>query len=127
MKAALVAIVLMLIGPPVGAREWHRECRDYSPAKTVRCIARKQRPPGGVSKALAVWRCESYFGVEPYHSDPYHGPFQYLTTTYASQRGSMPDMRRWFEISPNVHDWRSNIITAVGWAARHGWGPWTCG
>jgi hypothetical protein len=40
----------------------------------------------------------------------------------------MDNMRRWYDLSPYVHDMRSNIIMAIGWAKRHGWGPWPyCG
>jgi hypothetical protein len=120
-------ILLGATAPIATADEkWNDECRGYSPAKTVECAAAKQQPPGGASFALSVWQCESNFGTESPHSDPYHGPFQYLTSTYANQRASMPDVTRWFELSPFVHDMRSNIITAVAWAARSGWGPWGC-
>jgi hypothetical protein len=110
----------------VGADGWNKECRGYSPAKTVTCAAVKQDPPGGVHFALSVWRCESNFGTEPPHSDSYHGPMQYAIGTYAGQRASMPDVTRWFELSRLVHDVRSNIVTAIAWAHRHGWGPWSC-
>jgi hypothetical protein len=75
-----------------------------------------------------VWRCESNFGHEPDGpgGHTYHGPFQFAYTTYAGQQESMPDVVRWFELSPAVHDMRSNILTAVAWAGRHGWGPWSC-
>lgn len=106
--------------------KWGKECRDYSPAKTVRCAAVKFRPPGGVDMALSVWRCESNFGTESPHSDSYHGPFQYALGTYAGQRAMMPDVVRWNKLSSLVHDTRSNIMMAVAWAAHHDWGPWTC-
>jgi hypothetical protein len=105
---------------------WQIECRGYSPEKTVRCAAAKFDPPGGVAQAVAVWSCESNFGIEPPHSDAYHGPFQYLYSTYQSQQESMPDVVDWYELSPAVHDVRSNILTAVAWAARNSWGPWGC-
>ena len=108
----------------VGATGWNAECRGYSPAKTVTCAAVKQGV--GVQEALSLWRCESNFGVEPPHSDSYHGPMQYAVATYAGQRASMPDVTRWFELSRLVHDTRSNIITAIAWSHRHGWGPWGC-
>ena len=44
--------------------------------------------------------------------------------TYECQQDSMPDIVEWYELSPAVHDVRSNILTAVAWASRHGWGPW---
>jgi hypothetical protein len=109
-----------------GDEGWDNECRNYSPEKTVRCAATKFRPPGGVDMALSVWRCESNFGTESPHSDPYHGPFQYMTGTYSGQQSMMPDVVRWNELSAEVHDMRSNIMTAVAWAARHDWGPWGC-
>lgn len=104
------------------------DCRDLSPEKTVRCAAEKFKPYGGAEKAISVWQCESGWGTEPPHSDSYHGPFQYVYSTYASQQESMPDIVEWNELSPAVHDMRSNILTAVAWASRHGWGPWpNCG
>lgn len=105
--------------------KWQPDCRGYSPEKTIRCAAHAF----GVSEEQAVscWHDESNFGIEPNgpmgHS--YHGPFQYLPSTYQSQQTSMPDVVRWFELSPAVHDVRSNILTAIAWASRHGWGPWT--
>ena len=111
----------------VGAMGWNKECRGYSPAKTVTCAAVKQRV--GVETALSVWCCESNFGAEPTGSrwgHSYHGPMQFAVSTYSSQRASMPDVTRWFELSRLVHDTRSNIVTAIAWAHRHGWGPWSC-
>jgi hypothetical protein len=107
-------------------RRWNHDCRGYTPAKTVRCAAVKFQPEGGMAKALSVWRCESGWGTEPPHSDAYHGPFQYLYSTYDSQQDSMPNVVRWYDLSASVHDMRSNMLTAVAWAARHGWGPWSC-
>jgi hypothetical protein len=103
---------------------WQAECRGYSPEKTVRCAAAKFDT--NAAEAVSVWQCESNFGIEPSHTDAYHGPFQYLYSTYESQQESMPDVVEWYELSPAVHDVRSNILTAVAWAARHGWGPWGC-
>ena len=100
------------------------DCRGLSPEKTVRCAA--EAFDTDVDQALSVWRCESNFGTESPHSDPYHGPFQYLLSTYQSQQNSMPDVMVWYELSRDVHDMRSNILTAVAYAARHGWGPWGC-
>jgi hypothetical protein len=122
----LLAILMILIPAQAQANDWNSECRGYSPAKTVTCVAAKQQPPGGVEEALAVWRCESDFGTEPPHSDSYHGPFQYAIGTYAYQRQAMPDVTRWFDLSVLVHDVRSNIVLAVAWAAHHSWGPWAC-
>jgi hypothetical protein len=128
--SVLVAGTILTLGLVVpsatAAEKWDEDCRGYSPAKTVECAAAKQEPPGGVSEALAVWSCESNFGTEPPHSDPYHGPFQYLTSTYANQRAAMPDVTKWYDLSVFVHDMRSNIITAIAWASRYGWGPWSC-
>jgi hypothetical protein len=105
---------------------WQPECRGYSPEKTVRCAAAAFDPAGGAAKAISVWECESNFGIEPPHTDAYHGPFQYLYSTFASQQESMPDVVNWYELSPAVHDVRSNILTAVAWAARNSWSPWGC-
>jgi hypothetical protein len=122
----VVGVLIFGIAPQATADRWQRECRGYSPAKTIKCIASKEDPPGGVSKALAVWHCESGWGTEPSHYDSYHGPFQYLYTTYTRQRSSMRLLVREYDLSPYVHDMRSNIIMAVGYAARNDWGPWSC-
>jgi hypothetical protein len=103
---------------------WQDQCRGYSPEKTVRCAAEKFDT--SAEQAVSVWQCESNFGIEPEHTDAYHGPYQYLYSTYEAQRESMPDVVEWYELSPAVHDVRSNILTAVAWASRHGWGPWGC-
>lgn len=105
---------------------WQPECRGYSPEKTVRCAAVKFQPEGGAAKAISVWSCESGFGTESPHTDAYHGPFQFTYSTYDSQQESMPDVVEWYDLSAAVHDMRSNILTAVAWASRHGWGPWSC-
>lgn len=110
------------------SEKWQSECRGYSPEKTIRCAAVKFELEGGQEKAVSVWQCESGWGTEPSHSDAYHGPFQYAYSTYSSQQESMPNVVDWFELSPAVHDMRSNMLTAVAWASRHGWGPWpNCG
>jgi len=126
LKALILAGLVTLISVPASAGEFNAECRGYSPEETVRCAAVKQEPPGGVREALAVWNCESGFGVEGYHTDPYHGPFQYLRSTYATQFWTLEDVRGWFELSPDVHDVRSNIVLAVAWAAHYSWAPWDC-
>ena len=125
----VVAAVIAAGGTAQARAKWNPECRGYSPAKTVTCAAVKQQPPGGVSFALSVWRCESNFGTEPApfgHGDSYHGPMQYAIGTYAGQRAAMPDVSRWFGLSVFVHDMRSNIILAVAWAAHNSWSPWSC-
>jgi hypothetical protein len=116
-KEKIVELRAMVKGEP-------SDCRGLSPEKTVRCAA--DTFGTNEEQAVAVWQCESNFGVEPPHTDAYHGPFQYLYSTYQSQQESMPDVVKWFELSPAVHDVRSNIMTAVAWASRHGWGPWGC-
>jgi hypothetical protein len=102
----------------------HPDCRNLSPEKTVRCAA----DAFGVSEeqAVSVWQCESNFGTEPPHTDAYHGPLQYLYSTYQAQQEAMPDVVEWYELSPAVHDMRSNILTGIAWAARHGWSAWSC-
>jgi hypothetical protein len=92
----------------------------------VRCAASRLQPPGGAAKALDVWMCESGTKYDPAGDHVYHGPFQYLRSTFQSQFQSIPDVTRWFELRFAVHSPRSNIVTAIAWAARHGWGPWTC-
>ena len=121
-----MCMTLILATPAQANSRWNSECRGYSPAKTVECVAVKQQPPGGVNEALEVWRCESNFGLEPPHYDSYHGPFQYAIGTYTYQRFEMPDVTRWFDLSVLVHDMRSNIVLAVAWAAHYSWGPWSC-
>lgn len=121
---ALLVLVTVLLPHQAAASDRHQDCKNYGAERTVRCIAQKQDPPGGVSKALSVWRCESNFGTEPPHSDSYHGPYQFSLSTYASQQDSMPRIVRWYDLSALVHDMRSNIITAVAWAARNSWSPW---
>lgn len=124
-KVLLMMAALLLLPATSNANEWHRDCRDYGASMTVRCIAVKQEPPGGTPKALSVWECESGFLYESPHSDSYHGPFQYAYGTYEGQWELMPRIVEWFELSRSVHDPRSNIIMAVSWAARYGWGPWS--
>ena len=102
------------------------DCRGLSPEKTVRC-ASPGVPTPSVEQALSVWRCESNWGVEKAvemgHS--YHGPFQYLYSTYESQQRSMPDVVEWYELVAGRHDMRSNMLTAIAYASRHGWtGTW---
>lgn len=127
LRYVLIAFMVAGLSSPAQAQgRWNAECRSYSPAKTVMCAAAKQQPPGGVHEALAIWECESFFGVEPAHSDSYHGPYQYALGTYAYQRQHMPDVTRWFQLSSLVHNVRSNIVMAVAWAAHHNWGPWAC-
>jgi hypothetical protein len=126
LKVLLTAALVLAAAAPATAGEFNKECRNYSPAKTVQCVATKQRPPGGVEEALAVWNCESGFGLEGYHDDPYHGPFQYMSSTYTAQRLALDDISRWFDLSTDVHDVRSNIVLAVAWAAHYSWAPWRC-
>jgi hypothetical protein len=129
LTVSLQRLQSLSVGGRARAKEgegWQPQCRGYSPEKTVRCAAVKFEPEGGQEKAVSVWQCESNFGTESPHTDAYHGPFQYLYSTYEGQRESMPDVVEWYELSAAVHDMRSNILTAVAWAARHGWGAWSC-
>lgn len=129
LKAVYVLITLLLMTgvTPQALAAWNKECRGYTPAKAVRCASARFNPPGGARMALAIYRCESGWAKEPAHSDAYHGVMQYMHSTYDSQRASMPDVQRWFRTGPDPHDMRSAVVTAVAWAARHGWYPWTCG
>lgn len=127
-KALVVPIVALVIVPTAASGNTiSSECRYGRDAEhIVRCAAWRLEPPGGVTKALSVWRCELGSAFEQPHSDPYHGPFQYLIDTFTGQYKHIPDVARWFDIPRKVHSPRANIVTAVAWAARHGWGPWSC-
>jgi hypothetical protein len=103
-----------------------QDCRYKDAERIVRCAAWKLQPPGGAAEALSLWRCESGTKYDPPGDHVYHGPFQYLRSTFRSQYQHIPDVVRWFELKMKVHDPRSNIVTAIGWAARYGWGPWSC-
>ena len=102
------------------------ECRELSPEKTVRCAAGEFHPPGGAEKAVAVWRCESGWGIERTTAGHiHHGPLQMLASTFLSQQAAIPDVVRWYELSADVHDPRSNILTGVAWSAKmNSWSPW---
>lgn len=92
---------------------------------TIRCASEVLHPIGGVEKALSVFNCETPALPEPSHSDSYHGPFQYLKSTFHSQQSLMPGIVGRYDLKRGVHNIRSNIITAIGWA-RWSWSPWTC-
>lgn len=90
---------------------------------TIECAAEALDPIGGLPKVLNVWGCESGWGVEPPHTDSYHGPFQYLRSTFHSQQSQMPGVVGRYDLPRRVHSPRANILTAVGWA-RWSWRPW---
>lgn len=128
-KAIVVLVVAGALSPSAAAPGDDKdECRfGINAEQMVACAARRFEPPGGIAQALSVWHCESGWAVEPPHTDPYHGPFQYLTSTFESQYDSLPDVTRWFELKRAVHDPRSNIVVAIAWAAHNNsWGPWSC-
>lgn len=123
---ALTLFTAALFGGKAHARPWAEQCRNLNARQTVVCAAKALHPVGGVSQALGVWNCESgWLHGEPPHSDAYHGPFQYLKSTFHEQLSSMPAVRAQWDLTPRVHNVRANIVTAVAWG-RRSWSPWGC-
>jgi hypothetical protein len=108
----------------VGTRAW--STRDVE--RMIRCVAAKEDPPGGAAEALSVYNCETGHPIEAPHSDPYHGPMQYLVSTFQSQYDRVATRLRqaYGKVVERVHNVRANITTAIVWAGRYGWGPWSC-
>jgi hypothetical protein len=122
----LICLGLFLMADPAKALPRDEQCRGLTPESTVRCIARKLDPIGGVPKAVSVWRCEGGIGrAENPHSDPYHGPGQYLVSTFNSHWESQPAIRRGWDLVKDEHDMRSNMVMMIGYA-RRSWSPWSC-
>lgn len=130
MKIATVLVAgLLLIATPAHAELRHSEqCRKATAPKIARCFAREFGGHRLVRTALRVGRCESGLdGREAPHSDPYHGEYQYLTSTYSSQQDQIPAQVSKYDLSHDVHNTRGNIGTAIIWASKHGWdGTWSC-
>jgi hypothetical protein len=94
---------------------------------TIRCAADIFHPPGGKSKALSVADCESNFHAENGgHYDSYHGTYQYMTSTFKDHQNRMPAVVNNYSLAGIVHNARANIMTAIAWASKHGWSPWSC-
>lgn len=119
---------LLLIATPAHAELKHdQQCRKNTSPKIARCFARDFGGRSLVRKALAVGRCESGLdGREAAHADPYHGEYQYLVSTFHSQQNQIPAQVSKYDLGGEVHNDRANIGTAVIWASKYGWGPWSC-
>jgi hypothetical protein len=92
---------------------------------TIECASEALEPIGGLSKALDVFNCETPAIPEPPHTDSYHGPFQYLKSTFHSQQSAMPGVVNRYDLPRRVHSPRANVVTAIAWA-RWSWSPWAC-
>jgi len=131
--AACVVVASLLVAPQAVAVPRDQQCRQHGSVShratiaTVRCAGRHFGGHRLVRTALRIGRCESGLaGVEAPHSDPYHGTYQYVASTFASQQDAMPAVVRGFDLSDAVHNMRANVVTAVAWMSKHGTGPWSC-
>lgn len=106
----------------VGVRTWS----EPDVEATIRCVAAKQGT--SAAQALSVYGCETGHPYESPHTDGYHGPFQYAVSTFKAQYENVKrEMRRVYgHVAKRVHNIRANVTTAIVWAGRYGWGPWSC-
>lgn len=134
MKRLLTVLVvgLSLITTPATAVPRDQQCRmehldrahatHHEVVRTVRCAGKRF---GGTATALRVGDCESSLTAHDYVG-PYFSTYQYLTGTFGSQQHMIPSVVKAFDLKRNVTNMRANVITAVAWASKHGWGPWSC-
>jgi hypothetical protein len=100
----------------------HAKATHHEVVRTVRCAGHRF---GGAATALRVGDCESSLTAHDYVG-PYYSTFQFLASTFASQQSMIPKVVRGFDLKRHVTNMRANVITAVAWASKHGWGPWSC-
>lgn len=125
--AACAVVALVSVAPQAVAVPRSKQCRDRSVVRTVRCAGRHYGGRSLVRTALRIGRCESGLALrEAPHSDPYHGQYQYLASTFASEQDAMPAVVNGMDLSDEVHNMRANVVTAVAWMSKHGTSPWSC-
>jgi hypothetical protein len=138
-KRVLTTLITITLLAPIGAQalthEQRTECRfrgvhkrepweDYAIKRTARCGARAFG--GSPSLDVRVLACEGGWEPEPSRTSIYHGPAQYLRSTYEAERASMPAIRRRWDLSRSVHSPRSNILLFTAWMAKRSTAPWAC-
>lgn len=102
----------------------HEAWEDYAIKRTIRCSTRAIG--GSVTHNMSTINCESGFEPHQERSATHHGPAQYLTSTYQSQRRQLPAIRHHWELSRSVYSVRSNVIMFVAWVYKRSYSPWSC-
>ena len=114
----------------------HRGEIELAVRKLIRCAVRRWPVPGGASKALEVFECESGWwpwaiggdnlGVGQHKDDYWPSRARRLLKRawfpgrrFPAPYGSPGDRRLAFNA-------RANVLVSVRMAHRVGWGPWAC-
>lgn len=97
---------------------------DREMRRVIRCAARFY--DGDAGYIIAIGNCESGLEREPDPSSIYHGPMQYLASTYAAQRSQLPAVTRRYEIPRQVHSVRGQLVLATAWITKRSASPWGC-
>ena len=92
---------------------------------TITCAERKWPVSGGVSKALAVARCESGLRADASNGGRYLGVYQHAAVYWPARLRSLAPS--WDKaLASSAFDGRSNVVIAMRMAHSGGWGPWSC-
>lgn len=105
----------------------HVGVSDVEVRKMMRCAQLRWPVLGGLDKAFAVVRCES--GFDETNVNPKSGAagvWQFLASTWSSQRAHYRRLGRRFKLSTHVLNARANVVVGMRYAHEGGWGPWQC-
>lgn len=134
-----LAVLLLFAVAPTAAQgaawRWNR-CRFsslqgdgglnvYEVKKTIRCAVGKFPVTGGLTKASAIAERESGFheGAQNPTSSAC-GVYQFVSGTWDGVHTMFhPFWHRW-ELRHYCTNGRANVLAAIRYAHRHGWGPW---
>lgn len=93
-------------------------------AQTIRCAVQHWSVSGGEGEAMSVASCESGLNEKAYNSGGYAGVYQHAIRYWSSRFASLRP--RWWNLKHSIWNGRSNVVIAIRYAARYGWGAWSC-
>jgi hypothetical protein len=93
-------------------------------AATIRCAVQHWAVSGGEGEALSVASCESGLNEKAYNPGGYAGVYQHAVRYWGSRFNSLKPT--WWSLRRSVFNGRSNVVIAIRYASRYGWGAWSC-
>jgi len=93
-------------------------------ALTIGCAVKHWPVFGGLDKAMSVASCESGLNELAWNPGGYAGVYQHAIAYWPARLANLAPV--WWKLRSSIFNARSNVVIAIRYAARYGWGAWSC-